>query len=376
MSPLHLYRHLLRETSYLPPLCQPFVKARINERFRWTQRSEAIATLRLQKGHKELRRLRAANTGDMDRILTIMRHSCGRLGLRRKQLLIKSVLSPDAPPDVDALESVIVEQKLGPEAAIEAKIREINRIRPHPKRRVRFSEKSKFLLKWDFQKTMEFLKSQKSQQATALSWPKADISSLNIFSQIPAENAWFRPTPANVVRKRFRVWWKNAVDKILPPVGRDEWELLRALASGQGAGQEWKVPLRRPAARPLHDKEEMEGSATKSSWHRLVSEPMRLLDRERLASLRLNGEVNAGPHTPRTWKAARGHSKRAWRRIYRKLWENTAYVEQNPETLKTKIVWGQTVSKFSIPTASPSQMAVFGGVDSKGQPICKARPEG
>ncbi|KAK8080822.1 hypothetical protein PG997_008640 [Apiospora hydei] len=77
---IHLYRHLLREATYVPPYCRPWVTERIRSKFRDDRRPN------IHKAHQSLRYLRSANAGHVNRMLHLCFLASGRLGKRRRQL--------------------------------------------------------------------------------------------------------------------------------------------------------------------------------------------------------------------------------------------------------------------------------------------------
>src|SRR4051794_19051413 len=101
---LHLYRHLLRESSYLPPFARSTVDYRIKGRFRRHRDAEGgRLDMHLSNGHRELRTMRAAVAGDMPRMYKLLLQCFGRIGHRRRRLL-EDLLQKEPMTDTEKLE--------------------------------------------------------------------------------------------------------------------------------------------------------------------------------------------------------------------------------------------------------------------------------
>ena len=120
-KPLHLYRHLLREATYLPPLCRPWIASRIQARFldcRY-KKDAKDAKPHVKEAHHWLRYLRSANAGHVERLLHLGYLATGRVGKRRRQLAT-TFLSKGPPANTSDLEQT--DLKTNPHASIEGRM--------------------------------------------------------------------------------------------------------------------------------------------------------------------------------------------------------------------------------------------------------------
>ena len=332
-NPLHLYRHILREASYLPPLCRPFAVSRIQTRFR-KHKNDKSPKRRLSNALQQLRFLRAANAGDLLRMRRVLLLATGRLGPRRRHLM-ENLRRHDAPADTAALEAEI----RGAEAAS-------TQNRP-----------ADWLDKWNHEKLLVFAKSQ--QQAGLKNLPRPNVKSqLKPEMAVPEINSWGRPFAAKVARGKERRWWIAFANRLVPPVAKGEWDLLRALATGK-AGKEWDVPPRRT---PVLSDQRQEWQ-----WERYASESVQSIERPYARSRRaLNG------HADRSTIGVHTFTSRLWRRLYAEIWRFTATIEEKDgKPGEWNITWGSTPTQ---PTATSSlHNEFFEGVDHAGKLIKAVR---
>ncbi|XMA17894.1 hypothetical protein WAI453_010685 [Rhynchosporium graminicola] len=204
------YRGLLRATTYLPDsIVRKYVFARIRNRFRADKERIALredkarrdlTIQRLVKARRRRRLLEDAADGDMDALKKVFLQVHGREGAR-KRWLIKYLLEPDEkalPKDASALQMVIEREPTS-----------IAKGPPDPK-------------------LLSFIKSQQANQPV-----DAHNGKIRQFqAKIPKENIWARPTPISMQKKYLQKWWITTLEKVLPPIPRDEWERLRDLATG------------------------------------------------------------------------------------------------------------------------------------------------
>lgn len=95
-SLLHLYRHVLREVTYLPPFCRSWVRDTVQAKFRDHRRPS------VKRAHHALRFLRSANSGHYDRMRHLFYLATGRKGKRYRELS-RTNLAKEPPPNSDAL---------------------------------------------------------------------------------------------------------------------------------------------------------------------------------------------------------------------------------------------------------------------------------
>ncbi|KAK2069947.1 hypothetical protein P8C59_004487 [Phyllachora maydis] len=123
ISTIHLYRHLLREATYLPPPARPYIFGRIREQFHRHRRYRPppppppadahhhnsknparrpqpgpTTPRHLRQARHALRHLRAANAGDLRRMRHVLQLVFGAVGPRRRELVAELVAPSSAPP--------------------------------------------------------------------------------------------------------------------------------------------------------------------------------------------------------------------------------------------------------------------------------------
>lgn len=351
-----IYRQLLREASYLPPLCQPFAKEQIRSRFRkhiYDPVDDPSTKTRIRRAQHDLRYLRAANHGVAANMFRILMLTFGRLGKRRREL-IKVLLRPVPPADSAELAKQIDEGKQQ-----DAEFPAHKKLPPD------------WLDKWDLNK----LNAVASTQAKQSFWsPRADLKNkLDPEENLPETNAWGRPLPAKLKRSKVRKWHKGLIHKVMPPVGRDEWETLGLLATGQADKSLWKPPPRRPLAMSLHQPGEKADDDSNGGvpwdWKAYATQAVRHIERgssrSRKAWTGEEGEAPWGLGSPLGLQDY--HRTRFWTRMYAKIWAMTPVMGTDPTT-KTgwRVEWGKI--RREIPEAMPAQMGFFEGAEMAKNP--------
>ncbi|KAG6157745.1 hypothetical protein E4U37_006949 [Claviceps purpurea] len=380
LKPLQLYRHLLREASYLPPAFRKVVDSTIQKRFHEHRKKDALVTKRLAKAKSSLRMLRAANSGDKDAMQNLVMKGFGRTGLRRRELMAELV-RPQGPGDSDALESLLAESTVSntpdqSEApAQENSARENpaqeNSSQENPAQEKARSSKNAFFEKWDTPKLLKLLHSMKQQQgATATksstSWHKGTLKAINPEQFVPETNIWGKSPSACVVTAKRAHWWRRMAEKIMPPLGKGEWELLEQLSQGGQDAGEWAIPSRRPLALTQQSRRLSKSKARTSNhwdWEAHIARPTANVERQKSRALRRrSGLQGSGPYAGH--ELSKEVSGRWFRRVYNRAWQISSKMEQDPNTLNYKFEWGRAMPK--LPSAIPLQMQIFEGVDQQG----------
>ena len=216
---LHHLRHLLRECTYLPdPAARDYFRSFILSRYRAYNPKKNDSTefafppkrLWILDEQRQSRLLRAcrktrsalyrASHGDKKCLEKVLLYTYGRAGKRRHDLL-QPYLPPDIPSDGDAVRGLME-----------------NLEKPANQQVPRISSALRAIAA-----------SQKKQ-------PQEHISRLpvrDIDPRIPKINSWGRPMPVKRVRNIKRRSYSKLLDKILPPLPRQEWERLRDLSTGR-----------------------------------------------------------------------------------------------------------------------------------------------
>lgn len=334
-TPLHLYRHLLREASYLPPPARPFIDKQIKDRFaRARDDTEDRSAKHIREAHHDLRYLRAANAGDMARMRRVLFLAFGRLGRRRRELMSDLVLR-DVPTDTEALEKYAAEAY-----AIASENRKID-----------------WLDSWDVEKLRRFARSQVEAELNNSPKPPLTIHQTIPAKAIPAENSWGRPLAPKLYRTKLKKLWKAVADKCMPPLPREEWETLRAIAEETVQGR-WLPPPRRALARIITRDGQ---GGHKWNWQAYAVKPVAVVDR--LANRRnklLTGALD--DNTPTSDPQPIGchnYTRRAWRRMMSDVWHLSATMEKKPSGRNWDIAWGGTVFRPPPATATPGAMEFF-----------------
>ncbi|RDA92824.1 hypothetical protein CP533_0769, partial [Ophiocordyceps camponoti-saundersi (nom. inval.)] len=349
LSTVGLYRHILREASYLPPAFRSNIVEIIRHRFRNNRSRGSHVKRRIYRARNVLGRLRAANSGDTTAMSKLIMLGFARSGSLRRELMSQFV-KPQGPSDSQALETLIddkiekMEGKMG-EAEAAIKVRK---------------PKNDFFTRWDRPKLLKLLKSQKQQQVLgkmASNWPAAEIKSFDEDQFLPATDIWGKPTSEILTRAKRAKWWKLTASKILPPLARGRWELLGQLSEGAQDSKEWEVPTRR---RPV----DATDAAVQWDWRAFASQPADVIRRPKSwYNQRRSGQKDTGPHGLRQRKDY--IPSRWYRRQYNRTWVATATMDQNANTLRYSVSWGQVASRAA--PATTAQLEIFQGVNAQGE---------
>lgn len=360
---LHLYRHLLREITYLPPAFSGIISNQVTHQFHLHAKESNHTQKRLARARSTLRNIKSANHGSKACMAALISKGFGRSGKRRRGLLSQFVLA-QGPDDSASLEALLGDKKAATEN---------DETEPAAKS----LPKNSFLDKWDRPKLLQFLKSQRAQQeqtGSGVEWDGNPIKTVDESVQVPQKNIWGKKPSETLVRAKQAKWWKRQADKTMPPLGKGEWHLLQRLSNGAQDEGEWKIPSRRTAVKPLSG--EADQAEQEWNWEEYATKPTASIERARMVrAQQYFGECNS---TPFLGKAHRNTIPERWfRRTYNQIWRKTAYMEQDPNTLKHKFTWGSSQNK--LPSATERQSVLFEGVDDKGRelkytPVKSAKP--
>ncbi|KAK4142208.1 uncharacterized protein C8A04DRAFT_13449 [Dichotomopilus funicola] len=316
-TPIHLYRHILRESSYLPRPARWVIDERIKARFRagidsWAD-DELIAR-RIRHAHHGLRLIRAANAGDMDRMRRIMYFAIGRRGPRRRELVARLV-SFDKPSSTADLERFISKAH-----AVDEKDRKLD-----------------WLDTWDVEKLRVFARSQAN---AGINSPRASIMAHQTSPEkrIPAENSWGRPLPLKLARSKLLALWRKLAEKIMPPLPVSEWKRLRNIIQGTVQAQ-WLPPPRRALAKGIL---EVVPPARNWDWKAYAVKPVAAVDRQanrrnKLLSGALDDNSPSDPQPTGCHK----YKPRSFRRMLAEVWRLSATMKQKPTGKGWDITWGR-----------------------------------
>ena len=350
VSPRHLYRHLLREASYLPPICAPYVSARIKEQFRKHQHEPQHFTTWMNTGRRRLRHLRAANTGDAHRLKEVFLHAFGRTGPLRRTLMSSLVL-PEPPATSESSQTPAPDP-----SSRAAKMQAI-----YVRARSDTKYNKAFIDMWDFDKLQNFFQTQitHAKGVSPIIFPDT-LKKPDPLNHIDEKNIWGNDLPLRELRARLKHFWRNAIKKVQPPLGAGEWETLRDLATKAEAGPLLRPPPRRPIAAPVLG--DGEGQGKTWNWQPYASLPMVQIERERNAGMRES--VDGFRYDPVPGAETR-LSNRKIRRAARTVFEATAYLKRDDKTGKSEAIWGNLAP--DLPVVAPEASYFFEGLNDRGE---------
>lgn len=347
---LHIYRGLLREASYLPTVCQPYIRQQIVSRFRRHAADQPACPQtrrRVRQARHDLRFLHAANNGLVNNLYRILLLVFGRTGSRRR-LLIHALLRQDPPADSAQLEAAIAQ-----DADARAYTAKDDSLAHRP---------PDWLDKWDTGKVRALAASQARRGPTHSPRPSIKASQTDPAARLPRMNIWERPPPAALARSKLRKEYVRLINRILPPLPARDWQTLRALALGcADSSALCQMPPRRPPAVQRHGDDSGHAASTRWLWHAYATEPVRSVDRASSRSQRgRTGHPVPGPHGQGTAIGLHRYTPRSLRRLFAKVWEMTPTMESRPGAEgKWDIVWGKVAK--DVPTAAAAHARFFDG---------------
>ncbi|KAI1206032.1 uncharacterized protein F4807DRAFT_243142 [Annulohypoxylon truncatum] len=340
-TPLHLYRHLLREATYLPPLCRPWVTSRIKARYRDCQYAREPKRY-IKDAHHHLRNFRSANDGNVKRLLRLCYMATGRAGKRRR-LLGRSELSSEPAATSAELDEKTILANLN-----EQQFRD-------------------WMDNWDIEKVKAIAQSQVERSEKDLPHQMRRI--IDPKKSIPTENSFGRPLAKKLARNKLKKHWAQVLRQLLPPLPRGEWDRLGSLSRGKADPQHYKLPTRRPVAQLMAQEDSPDPDDKLPFWANLVTRPMRMIQRPNSRKMKsLSGGEDEDPRGHGRKIGVRVMNHRKMRRgIYLKVWEASPIVDKNPRTGRWNVTWGNHQPKVSRPRNKDLQF--FQGVNESGLPI-------
>ncbi|KAJ8119639.1 hypothetical protein ONZ43_g3458 [Nemania bipapillata] len=355
-TPLHLYRHLLRESTYLPGLCRPWITSRIQQRFR-DCRYKTPATPHIKQAHASLQFMRSANAGHIKRLEHLCCMATGRVG-KRNRILSRSQLSHQPPTDTAELErsriETIPETSRSNHTPDSGEAPGAAPVRPH---------KHDWLENWSLDKVSALAQSQFSQQAS--DWPKAMRRVVEPQKIMVGRNCFNRPYGPRLLRNKLKRHWAGILNQILPPLPQGEWDHLASLVNGESNVAGLTIPPRRAVAQSLQGSSpDLGGSQWNWSQHAL--KPARVIERGSTRQRKsLTGQEDQDPRGHGNAIGIQVISQRKLQRIYGRIWAMSPIMKRNPEKKKWSVSWGQNERRISAPSTSDLQF--FEGVTNDGK---------
>jgi hypothetical protein len=395
--PIHegrsLFRHLLREASYLPDdAAQEYVKKLVQLRFRVRAQKGGDTEKWLRKARTSLSILQRANQGEVHPLRKVLHLTYGRIGPRRYELLRPLLKSDDGPENMPTLEKEM--QRVGEVAPASwdlttVPVPAIFQVPPLRNKR-RTGDWVEFKLSPVFSKLTALAHSQKETNP-----PSTRPTLKKDMFQMPALNTWGRNMPRCRARNMVHDWRAGFLDRLLPPLPEQEWLRLQGLVQGtikwEGCKPRRKRPIGKPDILSFADVEkfvhveldehaylgaEIEASnqdlpdvralklqrlagdgAQRRYWtstDNWLAEPESIAEAEEetlLDELRLTRPLQ------KKSKADRGHTItlrfmiRQWTRIFAMCPLLTPLVPEGPTGKKWKVTWGTTPTSLSTSSA-------------------------
>ncbi|EXJ82508.1 hypothetical protein A1O3_06321 [Capronia epimyces CBS 606.96] len=270
-NPVHLYRALLRECTYLPlPRCRSYMKAHVTESFRrWlpnytlgrTNTGREIDFPKqvklLHRGRKVHSTLRRANEGYIGPLEKVFRLTYGRTGPRRHQLLERFIA---APPQTKADETSKPDASPTDDGPL-----------------------AKYSKGWNPPPLMQALLASQAEHQHRFDRASNKYKVKMRFSP-PEKTTWGNPLPERRYKNLKHKWYLQNLKATLPPLPEPEYKELYDLVSG---GSNFPAPIpRRPRACVAQEDEEREAATKQSSLILVGPQP----------GSRAKDAVNGRPH--------------------------------------------------------------------------------
>lgn len=302
-NPLHLFRSLLRECTYLPdPRARSYMHNYVLWSYRtylpkpaaWRKPIEFKRQVRLlHRGRKWLSMLQRANKGYLKPLEKVLMMSYGRTGKRRRELMQK-LMAPEPPQTSEEVAT--------------------------------FSVPKPYVKDWKPPAKVDALmRSQAKQQA----WLDKMSAKVKTKVKIPAENSWGKPMPTSRIINMTHKWYVKQLDNLFPPLPEAEWEELRSLATGEIC---WRGPAKRRT--PAQGNSSLNSNAPTENT--LLAGPQK--------GHTFRDFVNGRPHdiTPRLMR-------RLWAMIFR----HVPMFSWNREKERWTVIWGDAEKSPQL-IAAPS----------------------
>ncbi|KAK7926877.1 hypothetical protein PG985_003875 [Apiospora marii] len=358
-SAIHLYRHLLREATYVPPYCRPWVTEVIRSKFRDDRRPN------IHKAHQSLRYLRSANSGHLDRTRRLCFLASGRLGKRRR-LLASSSLGKEPAESSEALEL----KPLFPPATTNGKETTAAASGSNRKPQPDDTLIESWLDNWDVEKIKAIAGAQVRSPNT--NWPKQMRKTYDPASALPKMNAWGKPFKPQTTKRKEQKHYARVLADLMPPVPQGEWDLLQDLSMGQAEAKMFDVPTRRPiATMPVAVPNSSANTAHEWNWEAYATKPVRAVERGNSRVFKsLSGAHDTDPRGQGRPIGVKSFKPRRLRRsIYSRVWEATPILQKSKGKGKFQVTFG--AARRELSPATTSDLQFFSGVDVQG-----ARPGG
>ena len=399
LPPIHLFRALLRETTYLPDsAARLYFRQHIISRFKayqpaarslpsWETGTKPYKRLRpyvireraikkQMEGRKALTVLRRANNGDISCLEKVLLHTYGRIGKRRHELL-GHLLRAEVPADSITVEAMLKSYV----ALLKAPLQQLYH---SDKTALSFFAAPRKIseTEYEYEISNKYPKLKaviKSQQSISVHNP---VRSILRASKVvaPIKNIWARPMPIKRARNIVLRWYKSTMEKVLPPLPNHEWDRLHGLAAGN---IEWEglIP-RRPVGTDRSQAQRL-GDSYLARQSGVVRFPAlgdtpnvnRYWDmalqayKIRILENGLTFQTPSFADVPRGKDRPHNITKRFMRRLYAKVSAQCCKLTWDPIRKTWQVEWGSLKKLNPRPFSGPADNFVFEGVNSKGKLI-------
>ena len=235
---IHLYRALLRESTYLPdPQARTYLWSHIVNRFQESKNKKVSNTKErqaqsIQNARQSLGVLQDANNGKVFALRKVLFYSYGRRGKRRHELLRPLVQfgSHDLVSHQDDNSEKLPAPAQEPPASVASiLVKQATSARQHHLFEPQLPSKLKALL-------------QSQVSAGPPEYARSRLSPILFQLKLPEKNRLGRKLPRSRIANIVRDWYGSVLERTLPPLPDNEWYRLRGLISGD---IKWEGPRKR-----------------------------------------------------------------------------------------------------------------------------------
>lgn len=259
-NPIHIYRALLRECTYLPlPQCRSSIKSYVTTSFRrWMPKYNVPRTNTgreidfskqvhlLRRGRKFLSTLQRANEGYTAPLEKVLRMTYGRIGPRRYTLLNKFTCPPaaadESKPSDSPLSSSSQESETVPPSS-SSQEPSSRKVDPHD------------TTKYTPPPRLEALLTSQAGQQHTFERAGRRIPKVRLRFSPSATNIWGDPLPRCRYKNLKHGWYNSNLKAALPPLPEPEYKQLQDLVTGAIKMPD-TIPRRPKASQSKDDKQQ------------------------------------------------------------------------------------------------------------------------
>lgn len=324
----HLLRALLRECTYLPDaFARQWMSQYILSRFRsytfkaWQNEQQSIDGFEKRLKAKELEarkglsQLKRANAGERKCLLKVLLMAYGRVGKRRHELM-RPLLPLRGRSDVQVPQEH-EEDNVQSDEVVEVASDEMEHDLDS------MAEENATHLFQTASRTLDLTPQLRALLISQIRNSPPSLTRANprrLQPEIPELNSWLRPMPQKRIKNMKKKHYAYLLDRVHPPLPKDEWFRLRDLASGRTKIPNNLQPPRRKSAGSEDDG---------SPW---------------LARTALEQVVKYGKVPDRAFENQKAHdiTPRFMQRLYAQVFSQCPLMElEDAATNRWKVTWGE-----------------------------------